>query len=114
MGMHMGTERIFVCCAMADKAGVQMFYDYAKVHVKAGDGGNGIVAWRREKYVPMGFHHFKIEGRTASIFSLLETYCHYLIKPEYQGETRILLLNNLKSNRIITVNHPKPAVWKPE
>lgn len=31
-----------------------MFYDYAKVHVKAGDGGNGIVAWRREKYVPMG------------------------------------------------------------
>lgn len=31
-----------------------MFYDYAKVHMKAGDGGNGIVAWRREKYVPMG------------------------------------------------------------
>ena len=29
-----------------------MFYDYAKVHVKGGDGGNGIVAWRREKYVP--------------------------------------------------------------
>ena len=67
-----------------------------------------------EKYVPMGFNQFKIEGRTASIFSLLETYCHYLIKPEYQGETRILLLNNLKSNKIITVNHPKPAVWKPE
>ncbi|NMA02037.1 MAG: GTPase ObgE [Clostridia bacterium] len=31
-----------------------MFYDYAKIHVKAGDGGNGIVAFRREKYVPMG------------------------------------------------------------
>ena len=31
-----------------------MFYDYAKVHVKGGDGGNGIVAWRREKYVPKG------------------------------------------------------------
>lgn len=44
----------FVCYAMADKAGGNMFYDYAKVHVKAGDGGNGIVAWRREKYVPMG------------------------------------------------------------
>lgn len=29
-----------------------MFYDYAKVNVKAGDGGNGIVAFRREKYVP--------------------------------------------------------------
>ena len=31
-----------------------MFYDYAKVYVKGGDGGNGIVAFRREKYVPLG------------------------------------------------------------
>ncbi|MDR2713603.1 MAG: GTPase ObgE, partial [Clostridiales bacterium] len=31
-----------------------MFYDYSKINVKAGDGGNGIVAFRREKYVPMG------------------------------------------------------------
>ena len=53
-GMPMAMEQDFVYCVMADRAGVQMFYDYAKVHVKAGDGGNGIVAWRREKYVPMG------------------------------------------------------------
>lgn len=63
------------------------------------------------KYVPMGFHHFKIEGRTGNIFSLVETYCHYMIKPEKQGETRILLLNNLKANKIITVNHPRPSKW---
>jgi GTP-binding protein len=31
-----------------------MFYDEAKIHVKAGDGGNGAVAFRREKYVPRG------------------------------------------------------------
>lgn len=31
-----------------------MFIDHAKINVKAGDGGNGIVAFRREKYVPMG------------------------------------------------------------
>ena len=64
-----------------------------------------------EKYVPMGFNNFKIEGRTANIFSLVETYCHYLIKPEYQGETRILLLNNLAANKVIAVNHPRPAQW---
>lgn len=31
-----------------------MFFDKAKIFVKAGDGGNGIVSFRREKYVPLG------------------------------------------------------------
>src|ERR1700681_4093725 len=31
-----------------------MFIDTAEIRVKAGDGGNGVVAFRREKYVPRG------------------------------------------------------------
>lgn len=31
-----------------------MFVDHAKVYVKAGDGGDGMVAFRREKYIPNG------------------------------------------------------------
>lgn len=31
-----------------------MFIDQVEIYLKAGDGGNGIVAFRREKYVPMG------------------------------------------------------------
>lgn len=31
-----------------------MFYDYARIFVKSGDGGNGTVAFRREKYIPEG------------------------------------------------------------
>ncbi len=30
------------------------FIDEAKVTIKAGDGGNGIISFRREKYVPKG------------------------------------------------------------
>ena len=31
-----------------------MFVDYLKLHVRAGDGGNGRIGFRREKYVPRG------------------------------------------------------------
>lgn len=31
-----------------------MFFDHAKIHVAAGNGGNGCVSFRREKHVPRG------------------------------------------------------------
>src|SRR4051812_8679236 len=31
-----------------------MFVDQTKIYVKAGDGGNGMVAFRKEKYIPKG------------------------------------------------------------
>jgi len=31
-----------------------MFIDEARIHIKAGDGGAGVIAFRREKYVPFG------------------------------------------------------------
>lgn len=31
-----------------------MFYDRAKIYVKSGDGGDGMISFRREKYVPLG------------------------------------------------------------
>ncbi len=30
------------------------FLDEAKIHVKAGDGGDGVISFRREKYIPYG------------------------------------------------------------
>lgn len=39
-----------------------------------------------ETYAPMGFHNFKLEGRTANIFLLIDTYAYYFAKPEYRDE----------------------------
>lgn len=39
-------------------------------------------------YEPIGFQHFKIEGRTANIRDLIEILVYYMVKPEYQLEIR--------------------------
>lgn len=48
-----------------------------------------------EKYVPMGFNQFKIEGRTVPDIALAENYIYYMIKPEYKDTVRLELLGTL-------------------
>lgn len=63
------------------------------------------------EYLPRGIVNFKIEGRTGNLFSLIETYCYFMIKPEHVGEARLLLLRNLEQAKVINVGKPKPARW---
>ena len=44
------------------------FVDEAKVKVKAGDGGNGVVGFRREKYIPQGGPDGGDGGDGGSVF----------------------------------------------
>ena len=64
-----------------------------------------------EKYIPAGINNFKIEGRTGNLFSLIDTYCFFMLKPEKVGEARLLLLRNLEKARVITVSKPRPGQW---
>lgn len=48
-----------------------------------------------EKYVPMGYNQFKIEGRTIPDISLAETYVYYMIKPEFKDRARLELIGSL-------------------
>ncbi|MCQ2468228.1 MAG: hypothetical protein MJ100_00275 [Ruminococcus sp.] len=51
-----------------------------------------------EKYVPMGFEQFKIEGRTASPVNVLETYMYYMAKPECRDEARFTMLKSMENS----------------
>lgn len=64
-----------------------------------------------EKYAPMGFVNFKIEGRTANIFGLIDKYAHYLMKPERRDEGRLFLTANLEKSKVISVSRPRKGTW---
>lgn len=61
------------------------------------------------KYVPMGFRNFKIEGRTDNLFVVVEAFCHYMVLPEHQGVVRIHLLSQLERMNVLQMNQPKPT-----
>ena len=49
-----------------------MFIDEAKIRVKGGDGGNGCMAFRREKYVPRGGPSGGDGGNGGSVYAVAD------------------------------------------
>ena len=61
-----------------------MFIDKARIFVKAGNGGNGAVSFRREKYVPAGGPDGGDGGRGANIIMVADTGLRTLMDFKYK------------------------------
>lgn len=67
-----------------------MFIDEAKIRVKAGDGGNGCMAFRREKFVPRGGPSGGDGGRGGDVImessQRHNTLMYFRYNPEHKAE----------------------------
>ena len=67
-----------------------MFVDEVDVSVKAGDGGNGCMAFRREKFVPRGGPSGGDGGKGGSVFLVAtlhqNTLVNYRFHPEFNAQ----------------------------
>ena len=67
-----------------------MFIDEVRIRVKAGDGGNGCMAFRREKFVPRGGPSGGDGGRGGDVIMVgsehHNTLLHFRFNPEHSAE----------------------------
>jgi GTP-binding protein len=72
-----------------------MFVDSVTVKLSAGKGGNGVVAWRREKFIPKGGPAGGNGGRGGSII--------------LQTDTQVVSLESLRNRRLINADNGLPG-----
>src|SRR6185437_11807448 len=64
------------------------FVDQVEIEVQAGDGGNGAVSFRREKYVPNGGPDGGDGGRGGNVYLRVDSHLNTLIAFKYKQHFR--------------------------
>jgi GTPase len=70
-----------------------MFHDVATITLSAGKGGNGVIAWRREKYIPKGGPYGGNGGKGGDIY--------------IQTDSQLYSLDFLRNRRLIKAEDGK-------
>lgn len=60
-----------------------MFIDYARIHVRGGNGGNGCLSFRREKYIPKGGPDGGDGGKGGDVIAVASSDLNTLLKFRY-------------------------------
>ena len=63
-----------------------MFVDKAKLYIKAGNGGNGAVAFRREIYVPAGGPSGGDGGKGGNVIIIADSNLRTLMDNRYKSK----------------------------
>lgn len=98
-----------------------MFIDYAKITIRSGKGGDGIVAFRREKYVPKGGPSGGNGGNGGSIYLVADKNISTLLDFRYKkhfiaenGGNGGSSLKDGKSGKDIYIKVPVGTIVKSE
>lgn len=77
-----------------------MFIDRVKLKIKAGNGGNGLVSFRREKYVPLGGPYGGDGGNGGSIIFEVDTHKSTLLDLHYKKHLKASSGENGKNKKM--------------
>jgi len=75
------------------------FIDYAKILIKSGDGGNGHISFRREKYVPKGGPDGGNGGKGGDVIFLADAHLNTLLDFKYKHSYKAENGNNGSKSR---------------